>query len=106
MNVPVGICLPLPHPLPHPLLPFPPFPPPLPLFPAVANAPHATVMENKHVTKYLLKYKYDLINDFHHKYLMQGQYDSSRGYSHLLTDCNPKCCHTDLALNTILKLNM
>ena len=41
---------------------------PLPLFPAVPNAPHATVMENKHVTNYLLKYKYDLINDFHHKY--------------------------------------
>ena len=68
MNVPAGICLPLPRPLPHPLPPFPPFPPPLPLFPAVPNAPHATVMESKHVTNYLLKYKYDLINDFHHKY--------------------------------------
>ena len=29
---PAGICLPLPRLLPHPLLPFPPFPPPLPLF--------------------------------------------------------------------------
>ena len=65
MKVPVGICLPLPHPLPHPLVP--PFPPPLSLFPvvsAVPNAPHGAVMENKHVTDYLLKYKYN----FHQKY--------------------------------------
>ena len=67
MKVPAGICLPLPHPLPHPHPLFPPFPPPLPLFPAVPavpNALHAAVMENKHVTDYLLKYKYD----FHQKY--------------------------------------
>ena len=31
---------------------------------------------------------------------MQGQYDSSQGYSRLINDCNPDCCHTDLALNT------
>ena len=48
--------------------------------------PMQLLWKNKHVTKYLLKYKYGLINDFYHKYLMQGQYDSSHGYSHLLTD--------------------
>ena len=31
---------------------------------------------------------------------MQGQDDSSQGYSQLINDCNPDCHHTDLALNT------